>query len=245
MRNEDPWNPLQLNQPNEAPHVPGPMSSRNTVDKTDLMGTLTRDNPSISGAPSLDSGYATQSMPDQSVYGAGYGDLGQERQSLIDDEHVTQALSEHASQGYSRVRSRDMQSSMQDTVSESSRTSHQRNLGPFNNENIDDVTRDNMPQKKAKKAKRYVCDAKDCPRKNEGFTSKNDLARHKKTVHKVVDPDSRDKNFRCVGDNCPKKDKIWPRLDNFRQHVNRLHKEENAEDLVKRLVNPFPFNSTN
>ena len=225
--------------------MPGPIGSRNSADKTDLMATLTRHNPSISGARSLDSGYASQSMPDPSVYGASYGDLGQDHQSLIDDEDVTQPLSEHASQGYSRVRSRDMQSKWQDTISESSRTSHQRNPGPFNNENIDDVTRGNIHQKKKKKEKPHICDVKDCPRKNEGFTTKNDLARHKKSVHNVVDPDSKDKSFKCVGNNCPKKDKTWPRLDNFRQHVNRVHKEEDPDDLVKRLVNLFCFNTTN
>ncbi|KAK1139109.1 hypothetical protein N8T08_001295 [Aspergillus melleus] len=85
----------------------------------------------------------------------------------------------------------------------------------------------------ARHRKLFKCDEPHCPRK-EGFGTINDLARHKKCVHKQ-DPERGPKMlFMCFGHNCPRKDKRWPRLDNFRQHLTRMHHDEDIDDLLKR-----------
>ncbi|KAL8993686.1 MAG: hypothetical protein Q9169_006163 [Polycauliona sp. 2 TL-2023] len=68
----------------------------------------------------------------------------------------------------------------------------------------------------------------------DGFSTNNDLDRHKKSVHKIMPKNSTDKSFRCAAINCSKRDKIWPRLDNFRQHCLRIHPEEACEELVRK-----------
>ncbi|KAL9600861.1 MAG: hypothetical protein Q9219_002903 [cf. Caloplaca sp. 3 TL-2023] len=79
--------------------------------------------------------------------------------------------------------------------------------------------------------KPFKCDVVGCS-KVDGFSTNNDLDRHKKSVHKIMPKNSTDRSFRCAARNCPKKEKIWPRLDNFRQHCIRIHPEEDCDDLV-------------
>lgn len=83
--------------------------------------------------------------------------------------------------------------------------------------------------------KPFVCEESNCNRK-AGFSTKNDLERHKKSVHKITPRNASDKSYRCAATNCPKKEKIWPRLDNFRQHCSRMHKEMDCEELVRMSV---------
>ncbi|KAL8688096.1 MAG: hypothetical protein Q9218_005905 [Villophora microphyllina] len=77
--------------------------------------------------------------------------------------------------------------------------------------------------------KPYKCDVRGCT-KDTGFSTQNDLDRHKKSVHKIM-PES---SFRCAARNCYKAQKIWPRLDMFRQHCLRIHPDEACDDLVSR-----------
>jgi hypothetical protein len=81
-----------------------------------------------------------------------------------------------------------------------------------------------------KHIKPFKCNAPDCKR-TEGFTTLNDLDRHKKSVHQV---DLNNKSYRCVGKNCKNKEKVWPRLDNFKQHVQRKHQDEDENDVIER-----------
>ncbi|KAI4223114.1 MAG: hypothetical protein LQ349_007492, partial [Xanthoria aureola] len=81
--------------------------------------------------------------------------------------------------------------------------------------------------------KPYKCDVPGCS-KVDGFSTNNDLDRHKKSVHKIMPKNSSDRSFRCAASNCPKREKIWPRLDNFRQHCLRIHPEEVCDELVKK-----------
>lgn len=89
--------------------------------------------------------------------------------------------------------------------------------------------------------KPFKCDIPNCSRATQGFTTTNDLERHKKSVHRIG---LRSKSYQCASTNCKNKEKIWPRLDNFRQHIDRMHGDEDALDLVKRyncallLLNP-------
>ncbi|KAL8902548.1 MAG: hypothetical protein Q9207_004604 [Kuettlingeria erythrocarpa] len=81
--------------------------------------------------------------------------------------------------------------------------------------------------------KPFKCEVPGCS-KVDGFSTNNDLDRHKKSVHKIMPKNSSDRSFRCAARNCPKHEKIWPRLDNFRQHCLRIHQEEDCEDLVRK-----------
>jgi hypothetical protein len=78
--------------------------------------------------------------------------------------------------------------------------------------------------------KPFKCDVPGCSR-NEGFTTSNDLDRHKKSIHKIgLD----DKSYQCASEKCKAKTKVWPRLDNFKQHIERMHKDENEDELIRK-----------
>lgn len=77
--------------------------------------------------------------------------------------------------------------------------------------------------------KPFKCEVSGCSRK-VGFTTKNDLDRHKKSIHQVYTG----KSYMCAAPHCAKKNKIWPRADNFRQHIIRLHDEWNVQELMDK-----------
>jgi hypothetical protein len=81
--------------------------------------------------------------------------------------------------------------------------------------------------------KPFKCDVPDCTRK-VGFTTKNDLERHQKSIHQKIPNSSNDRSFRCMGAKCGAKKKIWPRLDNFKSHCVRVHPQENIHELVRK-----------
>lgn len=83
--------------------------------------------------------------------------------------------------------------------------------------------------------KPFKCNESNCTR-SKGFSTKNDLDRHKKSVHKIAPKNVVDKSYRCAAVNCPKKEKIWPRPDNFRQHCKRMHRDEDSEELLRKSV---------
>ncbi|KAE8348100.1 hypothetical protein BDV28DRAFT_112961 [Aspergillus coremiiformis] len=84
----------------------------------------------------------------------------------------------------------------------------------------------------ARHRKLFKCDEPDCKRK-EGFGTINDLARHKKCVHKQEPERGPKMLYMCFGRNCPRHGKEWPRLDNFRQHLCRMHSDEDMDALLK------------
>jgi len=86
-----------------------------------------------------------------------------------------------------------------------------------------------------KHEKTFICHERDCKRAGKGFSTINDLDRHKKSVHKIGIGNSR--SYRCASAGCNNRTKIWPRLDNFKQHLERMHKNENALDLIKQYGN--------
>ncbi|KAL5043186.1 hypothetical protein BDW71DRAFT_188468 [Aspergillus fruticulosus] len=85
----------------------------------------------------------------------------------------------------------------------------------------------------ARHKKLFKCDVPNCTRK-EGFGTINDLARHKKCVHKKEPERGPKVLYMCFGRNCPRSSKKWPRLDNFRQHLTRMHNNEDADELLRR-----------
>ncbi|KAF1975146.1 hypothetical protein BU23DRAFT_78906 [Bimuria novae-zelandiae CBS 107.79] len=81
--------------------------------------------------------------------------------------------------------------------------------------------------------KPHTCDVSGCRRaaQGKGFTTINDLQRHKKSVHRIgVERDS----YQCASEHCRNKGKIWPRLDNFKQHISRMHKDEDEQELIRK-----------
>lgn len=82
-----------------------------------------------------------------------------------------------------------------------------------------------------KHEKIFICTERDCKRNRKGFSTVNDLDRHKKSVHKIGIESSR--SYQCASAGCANRTKIWPRLDNFKQHLERMHKDENPIDLIK------------
>ncbi|KAI9819500.1 MAG: hypothetical protein M1827_006948 [Pycnora praestabilis] len=90
----------------------------------------------------------------------------------------------------------------------------------------------------------FKCKEPGCTRK-DGFSTSNDLDRHKKSVHKILPDHGPNKSYRCSSLSCKNKDKIWPRLDNFRSHLKRMHSQEDVEDLLKRSEQGWtPANAT-
>lgn len=85
----------------------------------------------------------------------------------------------------------------------------------------------------ARHKKLFKCDEPNCARR-EGFGTINDLARHKKCVHKKEPMRGPKVIYMCFGQNCTRKDKMWPRLDNFKQHLTRMHGNEDAAELLKK-----------
>jgi len=80
----------------------------------------------------------------------------------------------------------------------------------------------------------FECDVSGCSR-DKGFTSKNDLDRHKRTVHN--DRTVSGRTFVCSIGNCAKKNKVWPRADNFRSHLERMHRKKySANDDLSEFV---------
>lgn len=82
-----------------------------------------------------------------------------------------------------------------------------------------------------KHEKPYKCEIKGCRRGPKGFTTINDLNRHKKSVHRIG---ALSKSYQCASEHCRNKEKIWPRLDNFKQHVHRMHNDEDEAELIQR-----------
>lgn len=73
-----------------------------------------------------------------------------------------------------------------------------------------------------------------------GFSTRNDLERHLKSVHQILSESAQthDKTYVCVADKCAKKGKVWPRADNFKQHCTRVHAKDgwDVDELMQRSV---------
>lgn len=78
----------------------------------------------------------------------------------------------------------------------------------------------------------YFCNIPGCTRGRDGFTTKNDLDRHRKTMHKILSPN--DRFWKCFYPDCAKTEKVWPRLDNFKAHIVRMHGAQYVAENVSR-----------
>ncbi|ETS01145.1 hypothetical protein M419DRAFT_36127 [Trichoderma reesei RUT C-30] len=83
-------------------------------------------------------------------------------------------------------------------------------------------TRSELKKHRHRHNKPYKCDYESCPKAVQGFSTPNDLSRHKRTVHREYSANS--PVYICRHDPCTrKKEKPWPRADNFRSHLLRAH----------------------
>lgn len=81
------------------------------------------------------------------------------------------------------------------------------------------------PRQLRNQDRKHQCD--DCGPGEKVFKTVNDLDRHRRTVHGIINPGSR--VWKCNMAGCTVSDKIWARLDNFKQHVVRMHGTEHGE----------------
>ncbi|KAK0668999.1 hypothetical protein QBC41DRAFT_224932 [Cercophora samala] len=88
-------------------------------------------------------------------------------------------------------------------------------------------TNSELKKHKARHEKPFKCDVPGCSKAADGFSTNNDLDRHKAGVHRIYK--SGTSVYRCYIDSCKDKNKTWPRPDNFRQHLKRVHHLENVE----------------
>jgi hypothetical protein len=84
--------------------------------------------------------------------------------------------------------------------------------------------------------KPFKCEVRGCRRKT-GFTTVNDLNRHKIAKHfEGIDPSGKAPSFMCKGKDCKNPSKIWPRMDNFKAHVLKMHDTEDWQTVVDKYV---------
>ncbi|KAK4156255.1 hypothetical protein C8A00DRAFT_30850 [Chaetomidium leptoderma] len=87
-------------------------------------------------------------------------------------------------------------------------------------------TKSELKKHQARHNKPFKCPITNCRKATEGFSTNNDLDRHKRCVHKLTAGDGA--IYRCTLDQCDKL-KNWPRQDNFKQHLKRKHNLDLAD----------------
>ncbi|KAI0095461.1 hypothetical protein F4814DRAFT_443504 [Daldinia grandis] len=88
-------------------------------------------------------------------------------------------------------------------------------------------TKSELKKHKQRHDKPFKCTVKGCTR-SEGFSTPNDLDRHKRSLHPDEHADG--DRYLCQVGPCVNKKKIWPRADNFRAHMKRVHQKEFIKD---------------
>ncbi|TLS28135.1 hypothetical protein PpBr36_01986 [Pyricularia pennisetigena] len=94
-------------------------------------------------------------------------------------------------------------------------------------------TRSQLKKHMQRHDKMHFCKEPGCLRK-EGFSTQNDLDRHKRSKHPASHATGR--RYRCHLGACKNKPKKWPRADNFRQHLKRRHKDEIEYDDLEQFI---------
>ncbi|KAF7190536.1 hypothetical protein HII31_08250 [Pseudocercospora fuligena] len=77
----------------------------------------------------------------------------------------------------------------------------------------------------------FVCEEAGC-KVVRGFASKNDLERHKKTVHFMMPEAGPKAWYVCPVGGFDKCMKLWPRKDNLRVHMRRQHGADGSQDVI-------------
>ncbi|KAI9172507.1 Sex-determining transformer protein 1 [Paramyrothecium foliicola] len=204
--NDDPWsliNPTSSSQINRQNQVPAPYYQQ----AYSFSNYRSQHLPSDSGTLPADSGYGSHDLP-FSV---------QSTSSVHEDDGTLDPLAERI---YHLGR---------DNTSYAANVPGQSELR-FQCQDCKSwvKTRSELNKHNQRHRKPFQCDYPNCSRR-EGFSTKNDLLRHKKTVHK--EHNGNGPVYICRDGACAEKQKLWPRADNFRQHLARVHaKELRADD---------------
>ncbi|KEY70310.1 hypothetical protein S7711_07007 [Stachybotrys chartarum IBT 7711] len=105
-------------------------------------------------------------------------------------------------------------------------------------------TRSELKKHKQRHSKPYHCPHSGCRRSKEGFSTKNDLTRHRKSVHREHEGNGR--LYVCREGSCVDKVKVWPRADNFRHHLEKVHQKVVKADanLNDYIHNPISQRDT-
>ncbi|KAG9232581.1 hypothetical protein BJ875DRAFT_380381 [Amylocarpus encephaloides] len=230
--NDGPWVPKVI--PDAA--VDERNQSRRSGNRSIVSyGTQYRQtNPSDAGSaqfaiPPSDSGYGTRrSIGNTSVFSADIPDRDQDCQSLAGHVESYQPF-----QGFNDVfQSRDSRSHDSwaiPTIPPGSASSSFTCLTckkPVK-------TQSELKKHELRHTKPFKCDVQGCPR-TQGFSTPNDLERHRKSKHSgVLGATTDTEYYRCNIQGCKSKDKHWPRLDNFRSHLRRVHPQ--CHDTEKRF----------
>ncbi|MCJ1439376.1 hypothetical protein MMC27_008768 [Xylographa pallens] len=190
----------------------------------------------FTGRGPSDSGYATKSQVTRSVVSADYRDQSQENHSLAGGVYGIQIQPEGAPHDYSYHDSQDTHSIGYENLSNDPRETANTLSSAYECQDCRITCKNQSDYKKHlhRHSKSFVCGEADCSRGSKGFSTKNDLDRHKKSVHHIVLENTMDRSFKCAGINCAKREKVWPRLDNFKSHCIRMHKTEDLDELIKQ-----------
>ncbi|KAF2718150.1 hypothetical protein K431DRAFT_306277 [Polychaeton citri CBS 116435] len=87
----------------------------------------------------------------------------------------------------------------------------------------------------------FTCPVVGCKRELDGFSTRNDLERHKKSVHNIKPLVGSKWGYICSSCNPPDKQqdagdtpqKWWPRLDNFKAHIRRKHEDQDIGAIIE------------
>jgi len=81
----------------------------------------------------------------------------------------------------------------------------------------------------------FRCEDPACVR-SRGFSTLNDLERHKKGCHGIAPKHGANHYYKCVVPGCPKAERLWDRKDNFKQHIQRIHRSLSKAAMDDVLV---------
>ncbi|CAF9904117.1 MAG: hypothetical protein ALECFALPRED_004853 [Alectoria fallacina] len=188
---------------------------------------------SISGRYPPDSAYCTKSPATQSIFSGEFPASSQ--QSLAGAMNAMELPNEqmpymlYPTEGLSRVSQEAQCSYAERSYPENPTESTQQWLCADCQSSQTFKNKSEFNKHQLRHQKPFKCDVPGCNRET-GFTTKNDLDRHKKSIHQVYIG----KSYMCAAPHCAKKNKIWPRADNFRQHIIRLHRDWNVQELMDK-----------
>ncbi|KAJ3492430.1 hypothetical protein NLG97_g5402 [Lecanicillium saksenae] len=107
----------------------------------------------------------------------------------------------------------------------SSATAATGHRGPFRCTQCQKIckSQSNLKKHELTHSRPHLCNYRGCSKSTEGFSTPNDLQRHKASVHKEASF-----GYQCTHPDCTRggEPKIWPRKDNFRTHLSKVHKIE-------------------
>ncbi|KAI0134424.1 hypothetical protein BJ170DRAFT_591402 [Xylariales sp. AK1849] len=240
-RNDGPWIPKDIAPPQNGEHSSSRMQDVSVRGHGLVFAGSYREGISPSecdtvppGIMPSDSGYASngakQSIATASVY-----------EDILDRSQETQSLAGQFSDFHFQGFAGDVPRPWTQQQSQPLLLQRPRQLG--GKELVCETcrktlkTNSELKKHRHRHTKPYACDVPGCSR-IEGFSTTNDLDRHKRSVH--PDKSATGNRYRCPHGACRNKEKIWPRADNFRAHVKRVHQQKILDDELEHYIHRRP-----